>query len=88
LRNSLYLWIFYDFTFKVSQDHLLGSLVKYIIRKDGNFPVSGIAIPQFVIDSPGGYGKIPILPNYILYQTPEKVVLRNFEGKVVEYPEV
>lgn len=50
--------------------------------------LSGLAIPQFVIDSPGGYGKIPLLPNYVLYQTPEKIVLRNFEGKLVEYPEV
>ena len=49
--------------------------------------LSGLAIPQFVIDSPGGFGKIPVLPNYVLYQTPEKIVLRNFEGKVVEYPE-
>lgn len=49
--------------------------------------LSGLAIPQYVVDSPGGQGKIPILPNYVLYQTPNKVVLRNFEGKVVEYPE-
>lgn len=49
--------------------------------------LSGLAIPQYVIDSPGGYGKIPILPNYISHQTPEKIVLRNYEGKVVEYPE-
>ena len=50
--------------------------------------LSGLAIPQFVIDSPGGFGKIPILPNYIISQSPETITLRNFEGKIVEYPEV
>ena len=49
--------------------------------------LSGIAIPQYVIDSPGGMGKIPILPTYLISQTPDKVILRNFEGKLVEYPE-
>jgi len=49
--------------------------------------LSGIAIPQYVIDSPGGMGKIPILPQYLISQTPDKVILRNFEGKLIEYPE-
>jgi lysine 2,3-aminomutase len=49
--------------------------------------LSGMAIPQYVIDSPGGKGKIPILPTYLISQAPEKVILRNFEGQIVEYPE-
>ena len=49
--------------------------------------LSGIAIPQYVIDAPGGKGKIPILPNYLISQTPEKVILRNYQGEIVEYPE-
>ncbi|MCK9458484.1 MAG: KamA family radical SAM protein [Proteobacteria bacterium] len=48
--------------------------------------LSGLAIPQYVIDTPGG--KIPILPTYLISQTPEKVILRNFEGKIMEYPEI
>lgn len=48
---------------------------------------SGFAIPTFVIDAPNGGGKIPVLPQYILYQTPDKIVLRNFEGKTFSYPE-
>ena len=48
---------------------------------------SGFAIPTFVIDAPGGGGKIPVTPQYVLYQTPEKIVLRNYEGKVFTYPE-
>ncbi|MFV0416185.1 MAG: KamA family radical SAM protein [Chthoniobacterales bacterium] len=49
---------------------------------------SGYAVPQYVIDAPGGGGKIPVNPNYILYHDHEKIVLRNYEGKVFEYPEL
>ena len=49
---------------------------------------TGYAIPQFVIDAPGGGGKVPINPNYLLSHDDEKVVLRNYEGKTFEYPEI
>ena len=49
---------------------------------------SGYAIPQFVIDAPGGGGKVPVNPGYVLFHDKEKVVFRNFEGRVFEYPEV
>jgi lysine 2,3-aminomutase len=49
---------------------------------------TGYAVPQFVIDAPGGGGKVPINPGYLLFHDREKVVFRNFEGKVFEYPEV
>lgn len=48
---------------------------------------TGYAVPQFVIDAPGGGGKIPVNPGYILRKSANKVILRNFEGKVFEYPE-
>ena len=48
---------------------------------------SGFAVPSFVIDAPGGGGKIPVLPQYVICQTPKKVVLRNYEGKMFTYPE-
>ena len=48
---------------------------------------SGYAIPQYVIDAPGGGGKVPINPNYVLYHDTEKIVIRNYEGKIFEYPE-
>jgi lysine 2,3-aminomutase len=48
---------------------------------------TGYAVPQFVIDAPGGGGKIPVNPGYVLYHDKEKVVLRNYEGRVFEYPE-
>ena len=47
---------------------------------------TGYAVPQFVIDGPGGGGKIPINPNYLVDSDPGSVTLRNFEGKLFEYP--
>ena len=47
---------------------------------------TGYAIPQFVIDGPGGGGKIPINPNYIVETSPGRVTLRNFEGRIFDYP--
>ena len=50
--------------------------------------ISGLAVPYFVIDAPGGGGKIPLLPEYVLARTKEKIVLRNFRNEVFEYPDV
>lgn len=46
---------------------------------------SGLAVPHFVIDAPGGGGKIPLLPNYVLHKDEEKIILRNFQNKVYSY---
>lgn len=46
---------------------------------------SGYAVPTFVVDAPGGGGKIPVMPSYMISQSPEKVVLRNFEGVITTY---
>jgi lysine 2,3-aminomutase len=48
---------------------------------------SGYAIPTYVIDGPGGGGKIPVGPNYILSQAKGKYVLRNYKGKIYTYLE-
>jgi lysine 2,3-aminomutase len=48
---------------------------------------TGYAIPQFVIDGPGGGGKIPLNPQYIIDSSPGKVTLRNYKGEVFEYPD-
>ncbi|MCW4038077.1 MAG: KamA family radical SAM protein [Candidatus Bathyarchaeota archaeon] len=48
---------------------------------------SGLAVPRYVIDSPGGGGKIPIQPNYIQSIDEDKIVLRNYEGKTYAYPQ-
>ncbi len=48
---------------------------------------SGFAVPTFVVDAPGGGGKIPVMPQYLISQAPGKVVLRNFEGVIASYTE-
>ena len=48
---------------------------------------TGYAVPQYVIDAPGGGGKVPVNPQYVLSRNRDRVVIRNFEGKVFEYPE-
>lgn len=49
---------------------------------------SGLAVPRYVIDAPGGGGKIPVQPGYILTIEKDGVVLRNYEGKVYVYPQI
>jgi lysine 2,3-aminomutase len=49
---------------------------------------SGLAVPYYVIDAPGGGGKIPLLPQYILYQDDEKIVMRNYKYETFVYPDV
>ncbi len=46
---------------------------------------SGMAVPTFVVDAPGGGGKIPIMPNYLLSQSDRRLVLRNYEGVITTY---
>jgi len=48
---------------------------------------SGYAVPQFIVDAPGGGGKIPLTPNYLLSMSDHKVILRNYEGYVTTYEE-
>jgi lysine 2,3-aminomutase len=48
---------------------------------------SGFAVPTYVIDAPGGGGKIPAMPNYIISWSTNKVVLRNYEGIITTYTE-
>jgi lysine 2,3-aminomutase len=48
---------------------------------------SGYCVPTFVIDAPGGGGKIPVMPNYVISQAPGKIVLRNYEGVISTYSE-
>ena len=48
---------------------------------------SGFAVPTYVIDAPGGGGKVPVMPNYIISWSTNKVVLRNYEGVITSYQE-
>ena len=48
---------------------------------------SGYCVPTFVVDAPGGGGKTPVMPNYVISQSPGKVILRNYEGVITTYTE-
>jgi lysine 2,3-aminomutase len=48
---------------------------------------SGLCVPTYVVDAPEGGGKIPVQPNYIISQSPGRVVLRNYEGIICSYTE-
>jgi lysine 2,3-aminomutase len=48
---------------------------------------SGFAVPTFVVDAPGGGGKIPVMPQYVVSQAPGRIILRNFEGVITTYTE-
>ncbi|MDH7603353.1 MAG: KamA family radical SAM protein [Melioribacter sp.] len=60
-----------------------GLEIMYKLR--GN--ISGLAIPHFVIDAPGGGGKIPVLPQYILHRDEDKIVMRNYKNEIFIYRE-
>jgi len=48
---------------------------------------TGYAVPTYVIDAPGGGGKVPVSPEYVLSRNNDRVVIRNYEGRILEYPE-
>ncbi|CUS78487.1 lysine 2,3-aminomutase [Candidatus Kryptonium thompsonii] len=50
--------------------------------------ISGLAVPYYVIDAPGGGGKIPILPHYVIAHNESEIILRNFRYEIYVYPDV
>ena len=68
--------------------HLRASVAKGLeIMEKLRGHTTGYAVPTFVIDAPGGGGKVPINPEYVLCRNAGRVLIRNFEGKIFEYPE-
>ncbi|MBX9743023.1 MAG: KamA family radical SAM protein [Chthoniobacterales bacterium] len=66
--------------------HLRASVEKGIEIIEGlRGHTTGYAVPQFVIDAPGGGGKVPVNPNYVLSHDSEKIILRNYEGREFRY---
>jgi lysine 2,3-aminomutase len=49
---------------------------------------SGYAIPTFAIDAPGGGGKIPLLPEYVIERDENGIIVRNYEGRIFTYPDI
>jgi len=68
--------------------HLRASVRKGLEIMEGlRGHTTGYAVPQYVIDAPGGGGKVPISPEYVLSRNADRVVFRNYEGRIFEYPE-
>ena len=68
--------------------HLRTSVAKGIEIIEGlRGHTSGYAIPQFIVDAPGGGGKIPVGPNYLISMSDHKVIVRNYEGFITSYEE-
>jgi lysine 2,3-aminomutase len=63
----------------------LGSGIQIIEALRGH--TSGLAVPTFVVDLPGGGGKVPVMPNYMITRSDDKTVLRNYEGAITVYQE-
>jgi lysine 2,3-aminomutase len=68
--------------------HLRASVSKGLeIMESLRGHTTGYAVPQYVIDAPGGGGKVPINPEYVVSRNADGLVIRNYEGKIFEYPE-
>ena len=46
---------------------------------------SGLAIPTYIINTPGGYGKIPVLPQYLVSMDKDKIKIRTWENRIIDY---
>ncbi len=88
LRIRVRPYYIYQCDLAVGTEHFRTSVATgiQVIEKLRGF-TTGYAIPTYVIDAPGGGGKIPVEPEYLVSRGKGKVVLRNYEGKVFEYPE-
>jgi lysine 2,3-aminomutase len=70
-------------------EHFRTSIAKGIeIIENLRGHTSGFAVPQFIIDAPTGGGKIPVGPQYLISMSDKRVVLRNYEGGIFQFPEV
>ena len=49
---------------------------------------TGHAVPTYVIDTPGGGGKIPIYPDYVISQSPGKIIVKNYKEEIFVYPDM
>ncbi|WP_102399300.1 lysine 2,3-aminomutase [Haloimpatiens massiliensis] len=78
----------YQCDLSMGLEHFRTSVAKGIEIMEGlRGHTSGFCVPTFVVDAPGGGGKIPVMPNYVVSQGENRVILRNFEGVITTYKE-
>ena len=88
VKNRVRPYYIYQCDLSMGLEHFRTPVSKGIEIMEGlRGHTSGFCIPTFVIDAPGGGGKTPVMPNYVISQSPNKVILRNFEGVITTYTE-
>jgi len=88
VRNRVRPYYIYQCDLSMGLEHFRTPVSKGIeIIENLRGHTSGYAVPTFVVDAPGGGGKTPVMPTYVISQSPNKVILRNFEGVITTYTE-
>lgn len=88
VRNRVRPYYIYQCDLSLGIEHFRTKVAKGIeIIEALRGHTSGYAVPTFVVDAPGGGGKTPIMPQYLISQTDNKVILRNYEGVITTYTE-
>ena len=88
VRNRVRPYYIYQCDLSMGLEHFRTPVSKGIeIIENLRGHTSGYAVPTFVVDAPGGGGKTPVMPTYVISQSPDKVILRNFEGVITTYTE-
>jgi len=88
VRNRVRPYYLYQCDLVKGAGHFRTTVAKGIEIMEGlRGHTSGYAVPTYVVDAPGGGGKIPVGPQYLISQAPGKVVLRNYEGYITTYVE-
>lgn len=86
VKNRVRPYYIYQCDLSRGIEHFRTSVAKGIEIIEGlRGHTSGFAVPTFVVDAPGGGGKIPVMPQYLISQSPDRVVLRNYEGVITTY---
>ena len=88
VRNRVRPYYIYQCDLSMGLEHFRTPVSKGIeIIENLRGHTSGYAVPTFVVDAPGGGVKTPVMPTYVISQSPQKVILRNFEGVITTYTE-
>lgn len=88
VKNRIRPYYIYQCDLSLGIEHFRTPVSKGIEIMEGlRGHTSGYAVPTFVLDAPGGGGKTPIMPNYLISMSPERVITRNYEGVITTYTE-
>ena len=88
VKNRVRPYYIYQCDLSLGIEHFRTSIAKGIEIIEGlRGHTSGYAVPTFVVDAPGGGGKTPVMPDYVISRSPHRLILRNYEGVITTYTE-